>query len=406
MMLNDMLRRPLLPLVLACLLALGACDDAGGGNSNGAHDLGVTQDLTVAPVRDLATARDLAPRDLGGDEDGGSTIPDVVHALPGVTVTTLAGSSVAGGLDGDGAAARFDNPVGLALDANGLLYVTEYDGNRVRTVDATGHTGTVVADVTAPNDFACPFGVAIVSATRLLVQTDCDTTGAKTDGSSVLWTVDIASGTPIPRVQHLGRPRGLAVLDVDHAIVSDHMHHHLDVLGLATSALTPLAGALDQPGWVDATGSAARFDAPYGLCALGGGSVAVADQANHRLRRVVFPSGAVTTIAGDGERGTGDADHALAARFEAPKAIAVDADGDLFISDAGAHRIRRVGADGVVVTLAGDGIAGFRDGAGAQARFFGQEGIAVTPDGKHVYVADGNAGEGGPYHRIRAIKIP
>jgi DNA-binding beta-propeller fold protein YncE len=396
-------------LLLACALPLAACGPDGGGDGGG-PDLAASPDLTVPGVGDLAVASDLAARDLAGsDDDGGSAAPDIVHQLAGVTVTTLAGSAAAGGLDGTGAAASFDNPVGIAIDANGLLYVTEYDGNRVRTVDAAGHTNTIVADVTTPNRFACPFGIAVVTTTKLLVQTDCDTSGTKTDASSVLWTIDVTSGTPTARVQHLGRPRGLAVLDVDHAIVSDHAHHYLDTLDLGGSVLHLLAGAADLPGYVDGSGDSARFDAPYGLAAIAGtGEVIVADRANHRLRRVLGPStGTTTTVAGDGIAGTVDAETALAARFDGPKAVAIDAAGNLFVSDASAHRIRRVGADGVVVTIAGDGTAGFRDGSGDQARFYGQEGIAVTPDGKHVYVADGNAGDGTPpYHRIRAITLP
>jgi DNA-binding beta-propeller fold protein YncE len=405
------LRSPRFLLACALLAPLAACD-AGGGDG-GTRDLAAPHDLAVPAVRDLAPGADLGRGDLdGGDEpDGGGGTPAIVHQLAGVSVATLAGSAVAGALDGSGGAAFFSNPVGLALDANGLLYVSEYDGNRIRTVDAAGHTGTVVADVTTPNDFACPFAIAVVSATKLLVQTDCDITGAKADRTGTLWTIDVASGTPTPRLQHLGRPRGLAVLDIDHALVSDHMHHHVDLFDLGPNTLTTIAGALDLPGFADGSGGAVRFSAPYGLAALGGGAVAIADQGNHRLRRLVFTGATVTgatvtTLAGDGLAGTIDADHALSARFDAPKALAVDAAGDIFISDSGAHRIRRVGADGVVVTVAGDGVAGFRDGPGGQARFFGQEGLAVTPDGKHLYVADGNAGEGGPYHRIRAITLP
>jgi DNA-binding beta-propeller fold protein YncE len=58
-----------------------------------------------------------------------------------------------------------------------------------------------------------------------------------------------------------------------------------------------------------------------------------------------------------------------------------------------------------VQTLAGDGTAGDSDGPGNMAEFFGQEGIAVTPDGVTVYVADGTGGDTGPYHRVRAVSM-
>ena len=68
-------------------------------------------------------------------------------------------------------------------------------------------------------------------------------------------------------------------------------------------------------------------------------------------------------------------------------------------------RVRRVGADGNVTTVAGDGIGGWADGTGAQARFYGQEGLAISADGKTLYVADGTGGGGDPYNRVRQISL-
>ena len=86
-------------------------------------------------------------------------------------------------------------------------------------------------------------------------------------------------------------------------------------------------------------------------------------------------------------------------------ALAIDLAGNIYVSDRDSHRIRRVGADGSVTTLAGDGGEGFLDGPGATAEFYGQEGIAVSPDGRSLYVADGSLGEVASYHRIRKIMI-
>jgi DNA-binding beta-propeller fold protein YncE len=86
--------------------------------------------------------------------------------------------------------------------------------------------------------------------------------------------------------------------------------------------------------------------------------------------------------------------------------VAVDAAGNIYVSDVGNHRIRRITKAGQVETIAGDGVAGFADGSGEAARFYGQEGIAVTPDGSAIYVADGNGGEVGAYHRVRRIDLP
>jgi DNA-binding beta-propeller fold protein YncE len=97
----------------------------------------------------------------------------------------------------------------------------------------------------------------------------------------------------------------------------------------------------------------------------------------------------------------------LSAKFFHPRDVAIDNAGNVYVSDVGNHRIRRIDPQGRVQTVAGDGTAGFQDGAGAQARFFGQEALDVTPDGKTIYVADGNGGQPAePYHRIRRVTLP
>src|SRR5262249_14192973 len=139
------------------------------------------------------------------------------------------------------------------------------------------------------------------------------------------------------------------------------------------------------------------------VVALADGRVVVTDYDNHRLRAITT-DGRVSPHAGDGGSGTIDGPR-LSARFVNPDGLAIDAAGNLYVSDVGAHRIRRVATDDMLSTIAGDGTEGFADGPGAQARFFGQEGIAVSSDGKTLYVADGARGDPGPYHRIRKIAI-
>ena len=151
------------------------------------------------------------------------------------------------------------------------------------------------------------------------------------------------------------------------------------------------------------SGAAARFVTPAGIVVLAGDRIIVADAGAHLLREVTA-AGVVTTFAGEGVPGTIDGARATA-RFRAPRALATDAAGDVFVSEQG--RIRRIAADGTVTTVAGTGIAGFMDGAGNVAQFFGQEGLAASADGATLYVADGDAGSDDalPYHRIRKIAI-
>jgi hypothetical protein len=117
-------------------------------------------------------------------------------------------------------------------------------------------------------------------------------------------------------------------------------------------------------------------------------------------------AGEVTVFAGEGVPGMRDDPDKLKARFDRPIDVATDAEGNVFISDADNHRIRRISAAGTIETVAGDGTRGFADGVGAEARFFAQEQLEVTTDGKTVYVSDGSGGEDEPFHRVRRIKIP
>jgi DNA-binding beta-propeller fold protein YncE len=115
----------------------------------------------------------------------------------------------------------------------------------------------------------------------------------------------------------------------------------------------------------------------------------------------------VTVFAGDGLPGMRDDPDKLKARFDRPIDVATDAQGSVFVSDANNQRIRRISPSGSVETAAGDGTRGFIDGAGVATRFFGQEQLEVTPDGKTVYVTDGSRGlQDQPYHRIRRVTIP
>ena len=147
------------------------------------------------------------------------------------------------------------------------------------------------------------------------------------------------------------------------------------------------AGTLGGGGSADGTGSAARFQSPYGIAVDAAGTLYVADSANHTIRRVTA-SGVVTTLAGlVGAVGSADGT-ANAARFYQPQGIAMDAAGTLFVADTFSSTIRRVTASGVVTTVAGlAGALGSEDGTGSAARFQYPSGLAVDAAGT-LYVAD------------------
>jgi serine/threonine protein kinase, bacterial len=138
-------------------------------------------------------------------------------------------------------------------------------------------------------------------------------------------------------------------------------------------------------GFVNATGTAAKFNFPYGVAVDGSGNVFVADQVNNVIRKIT-PAGVVTTFAGSGAQGHANGAGA-AASFVLPVGIAIDSAGNLYVSDTYNHLIRKITPAGFVSTLAGSGSPGWADGVGAAASFRYPNGIAVDATG-NVFVGD------------------
>jgi sugar lactone lactonase YvrE len=132
-------------------------------------------------------------------------------------------------------------------------------------------------------------------------------------------------------------------------------------------------------------GSPTTLADPFGVAVAEDGTVYVADAGESNRIQKIAPDGGVTTLAG-GSEGFADGTGAQAS-FNTPSGLAIDAAGNLYVADTGNNRIRKVTPQGVVTTVAGDGTAGYTDGAAAQAQFNGPIGVAVDGDG-NVYVAD------------------
>ena len=137
--------------------------------------------------------------------------------------------------------------------------------------------------------------------------------------------------------------------------------------------------------------TSARLNRPVDVVLDSNGNLFIADTNNHRIRKVDANTGLITTVAGDGTRGSGgDGGPATAAQFDSPTGVAVDNAGNLFIADSGNHRIRKVdGVTGVVTTVAGTGTAGFSgdDGPAISGRLNGPAGVAVDTKG-NLFIAD------------------
>ena len=384
----------LCPFVLACSASPGS-----GGSVSSPSTIDAGSPGTQAPPGQQDSGGSAPGADTGSDA---GSLPVVTHYVAGVTVSTLAGSSASGSQDGTGAAARFANPTGIALDSTGNLVVTDYDDGKVRLVTPAGDVTTIAAGT----GFSDSFSAVVATDGKYYVQTDANSSGVKDLKTGTIWLVTPSGGgivMPTVVAENFGRPRGMAAMAGGNLFIVDRTQELAETLDVSSGQVTVLAGTAKLSGYADGTGASALFNGPVGAAPMPDGSFVVTDAGNNVVRRVTA-GGVVTTFAGDGAPGLVDGPCASAS-FNAARGVAVDAAGIVYVSDIGNHVIRRITTDCTVETLAGDGTAGFKEGAGNVAEFYGQEGIAVTPDGKTIYVADGNGGDGSSFNRVRAITI-
>ena len=265
---------------------------------------------------------------------------------PAGVVSTFAGSpGLAGSLAGTGAAARFSQPSGLAIDAAGNLYVADSGNGMIRRITPGGFVTTVA-------------GSAV--------------NRGNADGAG-------AGAT-------FGLPIGIAVDLVGNIYVADAYNATLRKITTA-GVVSTLAGAAEQTGEANGVGNAARFNYPNGVTVDVAGNVYVADRYNHTIRKITA-AGVVSTLAGSPGVAGGNDGAGAEALFNQPCGLAIDTDGNLFVADTGNATIRLVAPGGAVITLAGTvATAGLGDGAGETA-YFNQPRSIVVGSTSSLFVAD------------------
>ena len=268
----------------------------------------------------------------------------------GGVVSTLAGSGSQTYADGTGASASFSQPYNVIVDASGNVYVGDTLNNRIRKITSAGVVTTFAGSGA----------------------------GAYADGTGTSASFQ--------------NPMGVALDGNGNLYVADFNNHRIRKIDTG-AVVSTLAGS-GTAAFADGTGTGASFNNETGVVVDGSGNVYVADAANNRVRKVTS-AGVVTTLAGSGTAAYADGT-GTSANLNNPNSLVLDSSGSLYVADQHNHRIRKITSAGVVTTLAGSGTAGYADGTGTSAMFNNCYGLTMDASG-NLYVSDT------ANHRIRKM---
>ncbi|MER6382579.1 RICIN domain-containing protein [Streptomyces sp. NPDC001250] len=266
-------------------------------------------------------------------------------------ISTVAGTGAAGfkGDNEPAVSAQLNRPYGIAVDSTGTVYFSDFNNHRVRKLTTDGKISTVAG--TGVAGFSGDNGPAVSAQLNYPREVAVDSAGA-------VYIVD-ANNHRVRKITADGR--------------------------ISTVAGTGAAGFSGDGG----PATAARLNLPLGVAVDSTGVLYVVEYSNHRVRKITT-DGKISTVAGTGSAGfRGDGGPAVSAQLNGPHEVAVDGAGDLYISDLGNHRVRKITADGRISTVVGTGAAGFGGDGGpaASAQLNYPYGLAVDCVDT-LYIAD------------------
>lgn len=295
--------------------------------ANGAPNITYTspQQLTVGVKMALLT-----PNNTGGD------IPATAYAM----VSKLSGSGRSGAINGDANTSSFNSPQGLAADAQGNIYVADFNNNIIRKVSPDGTTITLAGDGTAGST---------------------NGQGAKA---------------------RFNRPAFLAIDVAGNVYVADTKNFQIRKITTA-GQVSVLAGDGTE-GYKNGPGDKARFSNLAALTIDKNGNIYICDNGNHRIRKIT-QAGEVSTVLGNGEDYSKDGKGELAA-IGYPSSITMDGQGNFYVSD-GYRIIRKITSDFESRVFAGNSNYGNYDGVGTQASFGGINAMVCDITGT-LYITD------------------
>jgi sugar lactone lactonase YvrE len=287
---------------------------------------------------------------------------DAIRVFASGQVSTFAGRPLIGDqFDGVGTAAQFSNPAGLAVDAAGNIYVADYNNSAIRKVTQAGLVTTfagrpdrnaTVEASTAPNQVVNPGGMTIDRAGNLYVTDRSCVRKVTPDGN-----ITILAGSPI-EPGYVDGPGSTARFSILKGVTVDDNGNVYVTDSYTLRKITPdgTVSTLVRSGCDNLDGNPGRFCTPNGIVVDHSGNLYFSDSGNMNIRKLT-PDGVMTTVAGNTAefiKNDGSADgQGDAARFSFPGSLALDSAGNLYVADAGNSTVRMITPSGYVSTLVG-----------------------------------------------------
>ncbi len=323
-------------------------------------------------------------------------------------ITTIAGSDTAAGDGGPAANALLFEPSGVAFDASGALYIADTFNNRVRKIASDGiittFAGTGSPGYSGDNRSATqaqlnqPNGLSFDNAGNLYIADTANNVVRRVNASGTITTVagagtlgNTGDGGPATSAT-LFNPTDVVVDRNGNLYIADSGNNRIRIVNAAGTISNYAGDATGLPGFSGDNGPArsAQFDTPLALAIDDNGTLYVSDYFNNRIRKIVPGTIIVTTYAGTGTGGYGgDGGPAVQAQLHLPAGISLDRQGNLYVADLLNERVRVIGANGFIKTIAGSGVQG-DDGAygpAKEALLSSPRDVAVDVQGS-VYFSD------------------
>ncbi|HEV8132309.1 MAG TPA: hypothetical protein VGQ81_13750, partial [Acidobacteriota bacterium] len=317
-------------------------------------------------------------------------------------ITTIAGKGIRG-YSGDGGpaiSASLNGPIGIAFDSAGNLYFADSENNVVRKISTLGIMTTVAGSGTpgfsgdggpaAVAKLNFPRSVRVDSRGNLVVIDAGNHRVRKVDGTGIITTLagnglaDFSGDGGSAIGAAIGNPRGVAFDPNGNLLISNAGSGRVRRVD-ASGIITTIAGSATGFNGDGKPALSTWFAFVSDILFDPGGNMFLTDSGNARIRKV-SPSGIVTTMAGGF---VGDGGPATSSNLNAPEDIKVDTLGNLYVADTDHHRVRRIDASGRISTVAGTGISGFAGDGGPATSASLYFPLGVAADGnRNVFIAD------------------